>query len=444
MRFLQNKIVLITGAGFSAPAQLPIQNKILKEMVQPPEPDFLRADPNEESVKFLFAYIRVSLYLLKEYGNCDVTELEDVFDKLMEAYAADNRVQEVLKYIEETKVEEAQQKDFNLNKVLDEVADKFIIDDIQFFYELLAIKEKLRGFLLEKNIQVSLEDVFTAFDKSMVMRENTSKFTYVQMDDLQHAVLRLFIYYFSKRINRHEYTHIDYKVVVKYLKRHQKDISIITTNWDVLLERYLENAAVKYNYPFNSPYVINSNGEFYKYIVQQDMGIPYIKVHGSINWFRCLKCGTLQVSEIQQCGAFLFDDTQPERCLKCGQVGYGSSILIRPEIITPTMLKSINGQLYKNLWQNAAYELQKASKIIFCGYSLPVADFEFRHLLKQNINSDVEIDVVLHTNDNPEMYSENLPKELLPEKRFNDLFANNKCSFYYNGFGDYFREISKS
>ena len=57
MKFLQNKVVLITGAGFSAPAKLPIQDRILKEMVQPPEPDFLRANPNEESVKFLFAYI---------------------------------------------------------------------------------------------------------------------------------------------------------------------------------------------------------------------------------------------------------------------------------------------------------------------------------------------------------------------------------------------------
>lgn len=147
------------------------------------------------------------------------------------------------------------------------------------------------------------------------------------------------------------------------------------------------------------------------------------------------------MSEIQQCGRFLFDDTQSEKCLGCGQVGYGSNIVIRPEIITPTMLKSINGQLYNNLWQNAAYELQKASKIIFCGYSLPIADFEFRHLLKQNINSDVEINVVLHTNDDPQMYLERSAKEMLPERRFRDLFANNKCSFYYKGFGDYFRKL---
>ena len=32
MKFLQNKVVLITGAGFSAPAKLPIQDRILKEM----------------------------------------------------------------------------------------------------------------------------------------------------------------------------------------------------------------------------------------------------------------------------------------------------------------------------------------------------------------------------------------------------------------------------
>lgn len=52
----------------------------------------------------------------------------------------------------------------------------------------------------------------------------------------------------------------------------------------------------------------------------------------------------------------------------------------------------------------------------------------------------MEIDVVLHTNDNPEVYLEESAKELLPKKRFKDLFSNNKCSFYYNGFGDYFRK----
>ena len=106
------------------------------------------------------------------------------------------------------------------------------------------------------------------------------------------------------------------------------------------------------------------------------------------------------------------------------------------------MLKSINSQLYNNLWQNAAYRLQNADKIIFCGYSLPIADFEFRYLLKQNIKPTAKIDVVLYHNDNPlKFYDKNSVRDLLPEKRFKDLFSGNECNFYYEGFGEYFRKI---
>lgn len=105
------------------------------------------------------------------------------------------------------------------------------------------------------------------------------------------------------------------------------------------------------------------------------------------------------------------------------------------------MIKSIKGQLYKNLWQNAAYELENAEKVVFCGYSLPVADFEFRHLLKQSINQNAQIDVVLYKNDNPKEYSDDRLKKLLPEKRYLDLFACNRCTFFYDGFGEYFRDM---
>ena len=55
MRYLQDKVVLITGAGFSAPADLPIQDKILREMTELPEEDFIASSTDKESVKFLTA-----------------------------------------------------------------------------------------------------------------------------------------------------------------------------------------------------------------------------------------------------------------------------------------------------------------------------------------------------------------------------------------------------
>ncbi len=444
MVFLRNKIVIVTGAGFSAPANLPIQDRILKEMTQTQEPDFLRTDENEEGIKFLSAYIKVSLYLLKEYGNNDISELERDYRKLKTDYQADYRVQEVIKYIEDTKVKDAQLRDYNLNRVLEEIIENYVIDDNRFYRGLFAIKERLRKLLAENNLKASLEDIFTEFDKCTEMRNHTVNYTYAELDDLQHAILRLFIYYFSRRVNQHKCIDTDYEAVIEFIKRYRKDVAIITTNWDVLFEKYLENSSIEYDYMFNSSYVIDSTGKLYGGYKNRAGLIPFIKVHGSINWFRCLKCGTVQVADISKCGSFLFDDTNLEKCLKCEQVADETNILMRPEIITPTMIKSINGQLYNNIWQNAAYELQESRRIVFCGYSLPLADFEFRNVLKQNVRKDVDIDVVLSDRDNPDKCHEGYIKDMLPEKRFRDLFPNNKCSFYYNGFGDFFQNNNQS
>ena len=446
MVYLRNRIVLITGAGFSAPAKLPIQDKILDEMVTASISDFMSADPIRESRKFLTAYINIAIYLLKVYGNVDTKKLEEKYDVLRRNYWADDRVNSVLKYILKEHSKEAGIKNFSLNKLLDDAAQKYIIDTDQYSYSLLEIKEELRKLLQNYKIAINLEDVFTAFDKSISMRENTKDYSYIQMDILQHSLLRLFVYYFANKINKHTYTCKDYENVMLFLEQEKGYVSIITTNWDVLLEQYMNRKGIEFDYNFNSEYVIDEIIKSKTLKGKSEDNIKFLKIHGSINWFRCLRCGTLQVCGADECGQYLFDDSKEEKCYKCGQIAYGDQVQLKPEIITPTMLKSINSQLYNNLWQNAAYQLQNADKIIFCGYSLPIADFEFRYLLKQNIKQNAKIDVVLYHNDNPAEISEGYSvKNLLPEKRFKDLFSGNECSFFYEGFGEYFaKSISKT
>lgn len=75
--------------------------------------------------------------------------------------------------------------------------------------------------------------------------------------------------------------------------------------------------------------------------------------------------------------------------------------------------------------------------IIFVGYSLPIADFEFRYMLQKNVTSSAKIDVILTPNSNPDLVANNL-KDLLPSKRYLDAFPKNKVSFYYEGFGPFF------
>lgn len=69
----EGRNVFITGAGFSATAKLPIQDKILQEMMSPPSDDILSYDPEPESLKFLIAYINVGLYLLENYTSIDLS-----------------------------------------------------------------------------------------------------------------------------------------------------------------------------------------------------------------------------------------------------------------------------------------------------------------------------------------------------------------------------------
>ncbi len=342
--YLQNKVVLITGAGFSAPAKLPIQDKILEEMIETPTIDFMSAEPTKESVKFLIAYINVTLYLLQEYGNCNTDILEKEFNEIVFAYHSDDRVAEILNYIQKTYEEAALNSNFNIYKVLDDVADNYIVEKDMYCMQLVSLKEKLRKMLEHKRIVISLEDVFTSFDKCITARENTKNYTYAQMDRLQHSVLRLFIYYFSKKTNEHNYLADDYAEVIRFLRTNSMKTSIITTNWDVLLEKYMDKNEIKYDYGFNSKYVIDSNIKFEENTDEEKI-IRFLKVHGSINWFRCLRCGTLQVCNSDECGLYLFDDIKKEKCNQCGQVAYGSKVQLKPEIITPTMMKSINNQL---------------------------------------------------------------------------------------------------
>jgi hypothetical protein len=118
---------------------------------------------------------------------------------------------------------------------------------------------------------------------------------------------------------------------------------------------------------------------------------------------------------------------------------------MQPEIITPTMIKSLDSQIYKNLWASAAKELHGAKKIIFVGYSMPNADFELKYILQRNISHKCEIDVVLHRNDDPKQLSKEQQHlvSLLPEKRYKEAFAKNKITFFYNGFREYFRERAR-
>lgn len=400
VRFMKSRNIFIIGAGFSAPAQLPIQNRILEEITKPTSEDFLSFDPAPESIKLMLSFIRVGLYLLQNYTRVSCTEMLNKFAALEQLFFSDERNS---------------------------------IDHDNLFRELQVLKERVRAQLEVADLQISLEDIFTSFDKSYQAKEYLYHQSYYQIGEIKDAITRLFVYYFSKRVNSHTYDFPAYINFCNYIKA-ADNVTIISTNWDVLIEEYFKREKINYDLCLNEPYYRPINKS------RKSNNVKLIKLHGSINWFKCLNCGTLNITDNKKCGDFLFDDSADERCMQCNcTVSKGA--LLQSEIITPTMIKTINSQLYNNLWSAARRDLMDAKTVTFIGYSLPIADFELRYLLQRSIPEDSKIDVILHHSSDPKAIDQESIKSLLPERRYRDLFAKNEKRFYYNGFEDYFTNV---
>ena len=425
------KRVIIAGAGFSAPAKLPIQNRIIDQMTKVPEMDFLTGKLPEESLTFLDAFITVGLFLLDNYAKKSYDEYRLKYHKLI----AKDHSYSFFHGMDETEFQSLWAEDRAKTLYVtfsDEVA--FSRHASNYYSEVYSIREAIRQAIRSEGISVNLEDIFTAFDKSVVTRENLHGYTYAHMDKIRYSIMRLFIYYFSKSVLDHDFEHEDYQAFFSYLKKHRtiEPTTIITTNWDTLIENYCIKYAINYNYGFLQPY---TSGTINSALTSFDLLL--LKIHGSANWLRCLNCGAISVFKGNDAATSLFEDDSTEKCPVCGQEKTVHGASMQPELITPTMMKSLSNQLYTNLWASAGQELRVATHIIFVGYSLPIADFEFRYMLQKNISSTAKIDVILTPHSNPENAPENL-RDLLPAKRYLDLFPKNEVSFYYEGFGPYF------
>jgi hypothetical protein len=173
--------------------------------------------------------------------------------------------------------------------------------------------------------------------------------------------------------------------------------SFVVTNWDIVLERGLQNrgAENRISYGFDCLAWANKRAR-----VPTADDIALSKLHGSSNWVYCENCSTIyydldrKLALHQMIGliksdfrlfeeAFTdqtFDDAlgippSSRACSMCGN-------MLATHIATFSFRKSYRTFAYPSIWHYAQTSLSTSPHWIFVGYSLPDADFEFKHLLK--------------------------------------------------------------
>jgi len=256
----------------------------------------------------------------------------------------------------------------------------------------------------------NLEAVFGFLDYFIQQNESlNSTYNHNKIVEIKEFLIKLIHYIVNLQTDkRSQYYHKFWEGVQNY----NSNISIITLNYDTLLEQafdflYQKLGFIDYcthlmNYDkidelrdFNfwvnprEPVMVNNNFS--------PVPIKIIKLHGSLNWKYCNCCNqtlltpwhrTIDLHKGKFLG-FTYPDNEKYEYV-CPLDGTEFQTLIMP----PSYIKSLNQPVISQLISEASREIRDAKKIVFIGYSLSDADVHIKALFRKQLRPDQEVVVV--------------------------------------------------
>ena len=159
---------------------------------------------------------------------------------------------------------------------------------------------------------------------------------------------------------------VDY--VDRFLSRLEPGDTVITFNWDLLFERRMRKI-----------------GQEFKLCPREESNhLAYLKVHGSIDWYRGAELDSRKGFKVVY--RQLYRAPWPKVSRQRDKLP--SDAL--PFIVPPTFNKSFRGCAdIEELWVQAFQRLQEADEIYVCGYRFPPEDLFARFVLRRAIRFNV-------------------------------------------------------
>jgi len=273
------------------------------------------------------------------------------------------------------------------------------------------ILKTMKTDILSEKSTVDIERLMTFMDIEIENADNRESYQIYKK-----RLLEIIIILFKELSNNLKAENGDYNNFVKNIKDNN---TVITFNWDLLLDRIFKNKKqyenlndlilsemdlITYNKPIDSK-LLSNNGY-------------YLKLHGSIDWQYCpnSSCDAnnkILISEGGICG----------RCFK----PYNK--LIIPPIINK-QYKTY--PFIEKLWTLASMQLEATQEIVIWGYSLPPTDFYSNWLLSKTNNKIKKVSIV-----NPDCILSSDKKDVRLNRKnflkpFYDIYGEKKIILYKN------------
>ncbi len=171
--------------------------------------------------------------------------------------------------------------------------------------------------------------------------------------------------------------------------RYGEHNTILTFNYDTVLESSFERLGIGYNYGMDKEKIKGPTKDGYSYPEKQragricyysESGVPILKLHGSTNWNFNSHDKTVSL-------------TRDFRTLRLDGM--------RPLIVPPTWQKNFNETIY-GVWQKAIDALRKATHIVIIGFSIPTTDTHFKYLLGAGLQDSISLRKIFFVNPDAE------------------------------------------
>lgn len=235
-------------------------------------------------------------------------------------------------------------------------------------------------------IPIDIEDLLTNLE--IELERNSSPTLTATRDELLRLIQQTLIKLGSNLSSECK----EYKDFIFQLN--QRD-TIITFNWDVLLDNLLDRKRIIQAWVDSHDIVGKNRTQYTEFILKLtaigegtisgiSTGKPYsswnsktgfyLKAHGSIDWIYCANQGCRASKKVYP---YLLNSQKVYYCAECHEP--------MQVLIVPPVLKKDYRQypLIRRIWNLAAKELSSVDELIIWGYSLPPTDFHSRWLLRQ-------------------------------------------------------------
>jgi NAD-dependent SIR2 family protein deacetylase len=163
-------------------------------------------------------------------------------------------------------------------------------------------------------------------------------------------------------------------------KNKDEEISIITTNYDLLIDWEFSDLAAKNQIDYGISYRdVSTNEIIYR---NRQPRFAYYKLHGSLNWLRCDLCGQYYINPDGNISTLAFLDYSDDynTCI-CSHTLRLKSVLVAPSIV-----RDIRDANLLQIWKASTEAIRTADRIVFVGYSLPSEDLAIRSVIMRGLN----------------------------------------------------------